>query len=170
MSRRADRRRGAGCERGAAGFTLVELLVVIAIVALIAGVAVPSSGDNRSFRLAAVETQVRDALNHARMLASTTGQTHGVLFDTREDAFAVIDGSGRAVRDPLTKRGYVVTFDRPDQPQAIDIQSASFGSNGAAAIFGPDGLPEKGGTVLVACKGVSVLFTLDRATGKLSSS
>ncbi|MGQ0552669.1 MAG: pilus assembly FimT family protein [Planctomycetota bacterium] len=170
MRARCGGLRPAQGRRLVAGITLIELLIVMAIMGLLAAVALPMVGDQRAFRLRLVEVQVETAMNHARSLASANAATHGVVFDLTANAFAVVDQAGQPVTDPLTRQGYVVTFDRPDQPKGIDFTGASFGSTGRAAIFGPDGLPEAGGTITVNCLGSVMTITLDQATGKVTAS
>lgn len=152
------------------GFTLVELLVVLVIMGIMAMVAMPASGAGYDQRLDLVEMQISDAFGRAQALARSTRVPHGVVFDTRGERFAVVDGNGVAVTDPLTRSSYVVDFDRPDQPRGIDVSSAAFGANGVAAIFDGQGLPVNGGTVVISCHGSSRTLTLDQATGQLSAS
>ena len=156
--------------RRTAGFTLIELLVVLAIMGFMALIAVPASGAGYDQRLDLVELQITDALGRAQALARSTREPHGVVFDTTGERFAVVDGSGVAVTDPLTRSSYIVDFDRPDQPRGIDLRSASFGDNGIAAIFDGQGLPVNGGTVVVRCHGSSRTLTLDQATGQVTAS
>ncbi len=150
------------------GFTLIELLVVVSIMGVMALVALPAAGSGYSDRLDNVELQVRDAFARASSLSRSSRETHGVVFDVATNRFAVVDKDGTAVTDPLTRGSYIVSFDRPDQPKGIDFTRASFGANGAAAIFDGQGLPIAGGTVIFTCKGVVRTLTLDPATGKIA--
>jgi len=157
-------------KRSNSGFTLFELLVVLAIMAIMAFVAMPASGASYDQRLDLVEMQITDAIGRAQALARSTRLPFGVVFDTHNERFAVVDSTGVAVTDPLTRSDYIVGFDRPDQPKGIDVFTAAFGANGLAAIFDGQGLPVTGGTVVVRCHDSSRTLTLDQATGQLSSS
>ncbi len=151
------------------GFTLIELLVVVAIIGMLGLAAVPAAGSGAAQNLDIVELQMRDAFNRAMALARSGRQTHAVVFDLTTDRFAVVDKDGNAVIDPLTKRGYVVAFDIPGQPAGIDVVSATFGSNGTAAIFDGQGLPLDSGSVTLDCRGSVRTFALNKATGKLTA-
>jgi prepilin-type N-terminal cleavage/methylation domain-containing protein len=153
--------------RDADGLTLVELLIVVVVIALLATAAVPSVRQGPADRLDLVERQLVNAVSYARYLSEATAQTHALIVDPTNDGFAVLDGSGQPVTDPLTKRGYVITFDGPGQPQDIDFTAVDFGSSGRAAIFGPDGLPDDSGTITIECRGEVRTLVLNSTTGNL---
>ncbi|HZL99215.1 MAG TPA: hypothetical protein VFD43_03090, partial [Planctomycetota bacterium] len=132
-----------------------------------AAIAVPGAGSGYEARLDLVEIQVRDALQSAATLARSSRATHAVVFDTAGERFAVVDGTGAAVTDPLTRQAYIVDFERPDQPRGIDLFSADFGSSGSAAIYDGQGLPIDDGTLVLRCKSASRTLVLEQATAEL---
>jgi type II secretory pathway pseudopilin PulG len=149
--------------------TLVELMIVIMIVAIFGTAAMPRFQGDRSVKLRLVELQASNAIDYAAHLADVTASTHAVVFDPASDGFAVVDGDGVPVADGRSLAPYVLTFDQPGQPSGVDVTAASFGANGPAAIFGPDGLAEQGGTVTVTCDGVVTTLALNAATGRLKA-
>jgi type II secretory pathway pseudopilin PulG len=152
------------------GFTLLELLVTAVLLVLVASVAMTAVGDRGEQDLDMGEIQVRDALGHARALARSARSPHAVVFDVARDRFAIIDETGSATADLLTRRDAVVDFARPNQPRTVEITSAEFGATGSAAIFDAQGVPLTGGTIVLQSGRHMRTLTLDAATGDLSGS
>lgn len=161
-------RGGIAAKRSSAGFTLVELLVVVFIMALIAGVAVASSGNGAEIALEMAEIQVRDALGRAQALARSNRAPYGVVFDVETDRFAIVDEHGVLAVDPLTRGDYIIDFVKPNQPKLVDIDSADFGAAGNAAIFDGQGVPLAGGTVTLKLRNSVRTLSLDAATGQVT--
>jgi prepilin-type N-terminal cleavage/methylation domain-containing protein len=152
-----------------AGFTLVELLVVVFLVALLAGLASVSVGDDAQGQLELADLQVRDAIAWAQTLARSSRAPMGVVFEPGGDRLAVVDETGTQVTDPLTRRGYEVDFSRPNEPRRVSIQAADFGACGTALIFDAQGWPLAGGTLTLAAGGGLRTLTVDGATGRVES-
>lgn len=148
-------------------FTLVELLVVVALLGLIGSLAILSSSDGSQQALDLATLQIQDTVDRAKALAVSQREAHGVVFDVSGDRLALVDETGVAVDDPLTKRPLLIDFERPNQPDSIDITAASFGSAGETVLFDSQGQPMAGGTVTLARGKLSRTLTLDLATGKL---
>lgn len=164
MSRvRLPRRPAAG------GFTLLELLVVVVVLSIMAGVVAMSSADRGGQAVELGAVQVTDALQRAATLARSQRRPHGVAFDVAADRFAIVDEDGVPAVDPLTRKEYIVSFHRPNQPP-VDLQSASFGTAGSAALFDAQGVPLTGGQVRLQSGSATLTLTLDAATGRVTSS
>ena len=152
------------------GFTLIEMLVVLAILAILLAVAgIPASADGGAAGLDLAEIQLQDAFVTAQTLSYSLGVPHGVVFDPVQERFAVVAQDGEAAKDPLTHGDYVIDFKRIEQPKGVNVESASFGSTGPAAIFDGQGVPVAVGTVTLAKGGVTRTLLLDGATGQLRS-
>jgi len=151
------------------GFTLIELLVVLAILGIVAAIGMPAMPSDTQDRLDNAQLQVQNAADYAQGLARSSRRTHGVAFDVATDRFAVVDGGGDAVVDPLTKGDYVIDFERPDQPRGVTITSAAFGADDdPALVFDGQGVPLEGGQVVLACRGATRTLLVDAATGRVS--
>lgn len=155
--------------RGSPGFTLLELLVVVVVLIFMAGIGSLAAGDQGGQAVQLGAVQVTDALERAATLARSQRRPHGVAFDVANDRFAIVDEDGAPAVDPLTRKGYIVAFDRPNQPP-VDLVSAAFGTAGSAALFDAQGVPLTGGQVRLQSGATTLTLTLDAATGRVISS
>jgi prepilin-type N-terminal cleavage/methylation domain-containing protein len=157
-------------ERATAGYTLLELLLVVCIVALLTGIAGIASGASDTQHLDMAEVQILDALAWAQAQARSNRAPVAVVFDLTRDRFALVDEHGALLTDPLTRAGYLVSFQHPNQPRLVDIVAASFGTAGLAVIFDAQGVPLTGGAIILEAGPHRRVLAVDAATGAVSSS
>lgn len=152
------------------GFTLVEMMVVAILMGVMANMASSAWAESASYRLNLVQTEITDAVEYAKALASSSREAHGVVFDPGTERLCVVDESGDVVEDTLTKTDYIIDFLDPQYPRGIDITSADFGDAGMALIVEPEGAALSGGTVVISFAQASRTLTVDPATATLSGS
>ena len=150
------------------GFTLIELLVVIVVLGILGATAALSADGTRDRELDVAEMQIRDAVARAALVARSSRQTAGVVFNLTSSRLAVVDETGTAVLDPLTKGPWIVSLDRLDQPGSLVIVSAEFGATGQAIVFDPQGTPLAGGSLSLRSGHSTRTLSVDGMTGLVS--
>lgn len=149
------------------GFTLIELLVVVVLLALVASMATVASTDDDTLALDMAAMQITDAVERAHALALSTRTAHAVTFDVTNDRFAVVDEFGALLDHPVSKKPWLVDFVSPEQPQRIDLVSASFGDAGEAIMFDAAGEGVESGTLELGRGDVTVTLSFNAATGRI---
>ena len=142
-------------------FTLVELTIVLVIVAILAMVAYPTSESSNNLKVTQAAELIATHLRYAQQLSITTGNRHGVSFDTAQETYRVYrddtpDGSGTIANDPndpanpgnnndATNPGKLVIDLKKEPYKTVGIDSAIF-NDGAAnrtkVIFDTFGTPQ----------------------------
>lgn len=144
------------------GFSLLEVVLVAAIVAIFAAIAVPRYGSASARRRAdltagRVAADLRLAQAHARVASSaSTVCFYPVTEEYLLTDIPAPDGASGSYRVVLSS-----------EPYRTDLVSADF--TGAAQVtFDGWGLPNSGGTVVVAAGSQQRTITIDGPTGVVS--
>jgi len=130
-----------------------------------ASIAMVSLDDGGAAAVDLAVIQVRDTVAMAQAMAASQRLAHGVVFDPDTDTYALVDGTGQVVTDPVTRQPCFV--DLTTVTPTIEVVSASFGEAGAAVLFDAQGVPIEGGTVVLRRDHATRTLTLDAATGVL---
>ena len=72
-----------------------------------------------------------------------------------------------SIKDPLTKKPYVIDFKTSPRLAGVDIVSAVFGGLNDV-IFSPDGSPSQGGSIVLSFKGRTKTIVVESDTGNIS--
>ena len=145
-------------------FTYVELILVIAILGIVAGIAVPRFGNFIAHRhIDAAATRIATDLAFAQREAKFSSTTQTVSFNVGTDSYTLVgmedpDHAGREYAVPLTEEPYNAT-----------IISADFGGD-VEVVFDGYGVPDSGGTIVVAVGNYRKTLALDAQTGWVSVS
>lgn len=145
-------------------FTYLELILVIAILGIVAGIAVPRFGNFIARRrVDAAATRIATDLALARREAKFSSSTLTVSFNVGADSYTLVgmddpDHAGREYAVPLT-----------EEPYNASITSADFGGD-FEVIFDGYGVPDSGGTLVVAVGSYRKTLTLNADTGRVTVS
>jgi type II secretion system protein H len=152
--------RSARVHRG--GFTLLELVLVSAIIVIFAAVAMPRYGRAAArYQIDLAARRVAADLAQAQSYARTTGASQTVVFSVAANRYQLMNAL------PLDGVSGPYTVDLAAEPYRARLVSANF--NGAAqAVFNGWGLPDSGGSVVVAVGLQQQTVTVDDETGQIS--
>ena len=127
------------CQHKTGGFTFMELVIVVLILGIITMMAMPAMNDFfADEKINAAADAVVTAVYYARTTAITTGVDHRVYFDVAANSFWIEmytggtppDETFETVRNPATKRDYVVSFSVEETAlRGVNVDSAQFGAD-----------------------------------------
>jgi len=142
------------------GFSLLELVVVMVIVAILASIVTPRYGKAIArYRTTAAARKVAADLTFARKRARISSTSQAVNFDVANDGYQL-----PGVTDMKTSaENYSVILS--SAPYKARIVSASFDGD-ENVTFDGYGVPDSGGTVVVAVGDSSKTILLDADSGK----
>ncbi len=144
------------------GFSLLEVVLVSAIIAVFAALAVPRYGSaSARHRVDATAGRVAADLRLAQSYARIASSSRAVCFYPATDEYLLSDVS--APDDASSS--YRVALS--SEPYMADLVSADF-SGATQVVFSGWGLPDSGGTIIVATGSHQRTITIDGATGLVS--
>lgn len=109
------------------GFTLIELLVVVVILAIAAAMAVPMFSGSAQMQVQSAANMIAADLEYAKSMAISRQQQYGVVFDTGNGSYKVVDANGNAIEHPV-KKGflYTINFSTDSRLNKVDLTSTDF--------------------------------------------
>ena len=141
-------------------FTLIELVIVVLIMGIMAAAGVPRFVDSLScHRVEAAAKRVLADLKLARSQAKQGSVNQSVQFTPSTDSYSLpgLDDMDHPARTYAVKLS--------DGPFQATIVSADFGGD-AEIIFDGYGVPDSGGSVVLAVGGQQRTITVDATSGK----
>lgn len=143
-----------------AAFTLMELATVVIVLTVMASMAVPRFGTFiAAQRLDAAARRITVDLARAQRDARFTGTSRTVTFNVAGDRYRL--WSLKSIDDPT--KNYIV--DLSLEPYGATLVSAALGGD-MNVIFNGYGVPDSGGTIVIAVGKLEMTITLDATTGK----
>lgn len=143
------------------GFSLIELVIVVLITAVMVAVAVPRWSESlQKFRAANAASRIVADLSLAQSAAYGSSTSKTVTFTVGSDQYVV------AGVTPLNRSSgsYLVQLTEP--PYQSTLVSV-WGQTGTQTItFNGYGLPDKGGSIVVAAGGIQRIIVVDASSGK----
>ncbi len=89
------------------GFTMIELLLVISMLSVVALLFISYSGDVGNVSVDALSRKIQSDIRYAQQLATTTGSTHGVVFNAGGNYVVYLGTESNPVEDPVDKQPMV---------------------------------------------------------------
>jgi type II secretion system protein H len=148
--------------RRTGGFSLLEVVLVSVIIAIVAAMAVPRYGRAAGrYQVDLAARRVKADLQQAQVYARTTSASCTVLFSVAANKYQLANVSAL----DGTTGNYTVTL--AAEPYKARLVSANFNS-AAQVVFNGWGLPDNGGTVVVAVGTQQRTIAVDAQTGQVS--
>lgn len=176
-----------------AGVTLPELLIVVTLIAVMGTLATPSLNSLESLRVTTATAQLAAALRYAREESIRTGSIHSVEFAPANHraqvllipSFTIMSVNRPVVRHPISRQLYSLDLDddpttSPSQLQTLTLNFDTVGQR-SRVDFMPTGQPVwidnfeqphlmTNGSIVLSAQAVQQTITLDRLTGRVTSS
>ena len=146
----------------ARAFSLIELVFVILLIAIACAIVLPHwSNSAQNYQLSLAARRIASDLAWAQSCANSSSSSVTVSFGVDVGKYQLV-----GVPDPdQADRAY--TVDLAADPYHVRLASAVFG-NSSTLTFNGFGLPNQGGSVIVAAGGGQRTVTVDSATGQIT--
>ena len=153
---------GAAVWPHAGGFSLLELILVIAIVAILAVMAAPRYASSAArYRADLAARRVVADLSLAQTGARTASASRTVIFSPASDEYELPGQPDLA----KSTQDYLVELSGP--PYEADLVSADLGGD-LEVVFDGWGVPDTGGSIVIAVGGEERTVVVDPETGRAS--
>ena len=148
--------------RLAGGFSLLELILVLAIVAILAAMAAPRYASSAArYRADLAARRVVADLSLAQTGARTASASRTVIFSPASDEYELPGQPDLA----KSTQDYLVELSGP--PYEADLVKVNLGGD-LEVVFDGWGVPDTGGSIVIAVGGEERTVVVDPETGKAS--
>ena len=142
------------------GFSLGEMLIVVVVMSIVAAAALPKwTGSLQKLRVANAAARIAGDLARTRSAAYGSSTPRTVTFSVASGQYSISDVA------TLGRSSGTYTVTLTDDPYRCSLVSV-WGQTGSQTItFDGYGLPDKGGTIIVAANGLQKSIVVDASTG-----
>jgi type II secretory pathway pseudopilin PulG len=148
-----------------AAFTFIEFLLVLSTIVVLAAIAVPRFGRSLGrYRVEAAGERIVADLAYAQSTARAASSGRSIVFSTVNDHYSM-----PGVED-IDRSGNSYTVKLGAEPYAVSIESVSLpGFAGSHTLtFDGYGMPDHGGSIVLASGDFTVTVEIDAETGRAS--
>lgn len=147
-------------QTGRGGFTLGELLIVLAIMSVVVAVALPRwTASLQKYRVANAAARIAADIARTQSAAYSTSAPKTITFTVSSSQYSI---SGVTSLNGSSATNVVALTHEPYRCSLVSV----WGQTGTQTItFDGHGIPDKGGTIIVALNGQQKSIVVDAATG-----
>lgn len=149
------------------GFSLAEMIVVCVIMGIAAAMVIPSAVGTTDLQARAAAQAMAGDLEYAQNLAVVTQADVAVAFSLTGNRYSISNASG-VLKHPMTKKDFIVVFDKTNGYGNVRMTSISFGVP-SMVTFNALGAPYQDGSVGLLAGTHAYTITVAPVTGRISA-